>query len=349
MQVQLGNIAPKNVNHSDPVVSYVTLGHDDTFDPNMDVEAFRAHVEQAYLYNDGVTNYPGSEALLDIVAPGAVWAQLSSAKPSWVDSDNADLARVLAAWFGCPLGRPSNTEATHWTHQGPPGVGVENASPALEAALGITSLLVNTGNDIVSKSLGGGGIYTSGTRTSTGTGTTSLTDSGASFSTSLVGQIVVAGSVYGVIESATSTVLTIDRWYNFATPGGAAGSTPGATTAYVVVAGCAPALFMALSTTNSAPAAGDTTMAGEITTAGGGLIRAIATYAHSASATTYTLANTFTSNGTDSLPATVYRIGVFISMVNGWANSMMLETTLNASATLTTSGDAITVTDTVTV
>ena len=288
MQVQLGNVAPKNVNHSDPVVTYITLGHDDAFDPNVDLDEFRAHLNDAYLNNNGVTHRPDDEALLDIVAPGALWAQLSSSKPTWVDSDDPDMARILGAWFGCPVGRPSDTEKTHWTNQGPPGVGIENISREAEIARGAVNLLVNSGNDIVSKALGGGGIYTSGTRTSTATSVSSLTDSGAAFSTSLVGQIVVAGSVYGVIESATSTVLTLDRWYNFTTPGGAAGSTPGATTAYVVLSGCAPALFMALSTTNSAPAAGDTTMAGEITTAGGGLIRAIATYAHSASATTYT-------------------------------------------------------------
>ena len=190
MQVQLGNIAPTNVNHSDPVVTYITLGHDDTFDPNVDLDEFRAHLADAFMNNNGVTHRPGDEALLDIVAPGALWSQLSTAKPTWVDSDDPDMARILGAWFGCPVGRPSNTEATHWTNQGPPGVGVENISKAAEALRGITNLLVNTGNDIVSKSLGGGGIYTSGTRTSTGTGTTSLTDSGAAFSTSLVGQIV---------------------------------------------------------------------------------------------------------------------------------------------------------------
>jgi hypothetical protein len=106
---------------------------------------------------------------------------------------------------------------------------------------------------------------------------------------------------------------------------------------------------MGISTTNAASVATDTTMAGEITTAGGGLIRALATYAHSASATTYTLANTFTSNGTDSLPATVYRDGLFTSIVSGGTTTMMAETLLNASATLTTSGDALTVTHTLTV
>lgn len=90
-------------------------------------------------------------------------------------------------------------------------------------------------------------------------------------------------------------------------------------------------------------------MSGEITTSGGGLIRAICTYAHSASATTYTLTNTWTANGTDSLPVTVYRSATFISIVSGWAGSMMTEDTLNASATITTSGDQLTLTFTATV
>jgi hypothetical protein len=337
MLVELGNPKPKNVNHDFPVVCYINVPDTKSFDPDVDVEELRAHLYDADMNNDGITRRPNDEALLDVIR--GLWSAQGFQKPTWVWAEKDEYARALAAWFGCPVGRPEDVEDTHYTHAGPPGV---KFSP------GPRALLVNSGNDIVSKMAGGGGIYTT-PRTSTGTSAASLTDTGASFSTSLVGQIVLAGTVYGVIESATSTVLTIDRWYNPATPGGAAGSTPGATTAYVILPGTAPALFMALSTTNSAASATDTTLAGEITTGGGGLIRAICTYAHSASATTFTMANTWTANGSDSLPATVYRIGVFISMVSGWSGSMMLETVLNASATLTASGDQITVTETETV
>jgi hypothetical protein len=343
MRVELGNVSPKDVNHSDPCVTYVTLSDEDTFNPSVDVAELRAHLSDSALYNDGVTHRPDDEALLDIVSPSGVWAKLSNAKPSWVDSDNADMARILGEWFDCPVGKPADVEDTHWTNAGAPGV---QLSP------GPTALLVNSGNDIVSRTLGGL-IVGFNQATATATSSSSLTATGTPFvSSAYIGCVVVAtgsSGAYGVIESNSTSVLTIDRWYNPATPGGAAASTPSGTTTYIILSGGPAAWFMALSSTNSAPAAGDTTMAGEITTSGGGLIRALATYAHTASASTYTLANTFTANGTDSLPVTIYRIGTFISMISGWAGSMMLETTLNASATLTTSGDNVTVTDTITV
>jgi hypothetical protein len=341
MHVELGNAAPRDVNHSDPAVTYIEMPDENTFDPAVNLDEFRSHLSDS-VFNDGITHRPDDEALLEIVAPGGLWSKLSTAKPTWVESDNADMARLLGAWFDCPVGKPADVEETHHTYSGGPGV---NRSG------NITALLVNSGNDIVSRTLGGLIIGYTGTATATSSAT--LTATGTPWVVNAyTGCTVVSlatGGVFAVIESNTSSVLTLDRWYNPATPGGAAGSTPSGTTLFAILPGGPPAWFMALSTTNSAPAAGDTTMAGEITTSGGGLIRAIATYAHSASATTYTLVNTFTANGTDSLPATCYRIGVFISMVNGWAGSMMLETTLNASATLSLSGDQVTVTETVTV
>lgn len=108
----------------------------------------------------------------------------------------------------------------------------------MNRSAGPSALVVNSGNDIISKGLGGAGIYTAN-GTATSTSSTSLTNTGAAFSTSLVGQIVATPTAYGVIESATATVLTIDRWYTYATPGGAAASTPSGTTTYVIIAGCA--------------------------------------------------------------------------------------------------------------
>lgn len=58
----------------------------------------------------------------------------------------------------------------------------------------------------------------------------------------------------------------------------------------------AVAEYMALSENASAPAAGDTTLAGEIST--GGLARAIATYAHTTNTTSFTLQKTFTASST---------------------------------------------------
>lgn len=112
------------------------------------------------------------------------------------------------------------------------------------------------------------------------------------------------------------------------------------------LAQAAAANYMALTANSSAPSASDTTLTGEITTASGGLIRAQATPAHTNGTSTYTLTKTFTANGSDSLPVTIAKIGVFNAAVSG--GSMMFETLLSATATLSASGDALTVTDTIT-
>jgi phage baseplate assembly protein gpV len=58
----------------------------------------------------------------------------------------------------------------------------------------------------------------------------------------------------------------------------------------------AVALYIALSSDTTAPAAGDTTVAGEITDTFG-LARALGTASHSSNATSYTVAKTFTATG----------------------------------------------------
>jgi hypothetical protein len=103
--------------------------------------------------------------------------------------------------------------------------------------------------------------------------------------------------------------------------------------------------YIALTANSTAPAAGDTTLTAEIATAGGGLIRAQATYAHTAGTNTSTLTKTFTANGSDSLPVTIAKIGVFNASTSG---TMGYETLLSSTATLSASGDNLTVTETVT-
>src|SRR4029079_11693273 len=121
--------------------------------------------------------------------------------------------------------------------------------------------------------------------TAPATSATSLTDSGASWGTTqFIGSLVVAnpasgGLVYANVLSHTGTVLTVDRWYDATTPGGAAGTTPG-NNQYVIIPGSAPAMFMGLTATATAVASGDTVLPSEITTGGGGLIRKIATLTH---------------------------------------------------------------------
>lgn len=127
-------------------------------------------------------------------------------------------------------------------------------------------------------------------------------------------------------------------------PGGSAGSTPSGTSAYVILNGGAPAMFHAITANSTSPAASDTTLASEITTAGGGLVRKIATYAHTTGAASYTLTTVFTANGSDSLPVTIAKMANFTGMVSG---RMVFETLVSPTATLSASGDSLTLTATV--
>lgn len=104
--------------------------------------------------------------------------------------------------------------------------------------------------------------------------------------------------------------------------------------------------YIGLTANSTAPSAGNTSLAGEITTAGGGLIRAQATFAHTNGTSTYTLTKTFTANGSDALPVTVNKIGVFNASTSG---TLGFETLLSSGATLNASGDNLSVTHTVTI
>ncbi len=108
----------------------------------------------------------------------------------------------------------------------------------------------------------------------------------------------------------------------------------------------AAANFMALTANATAPAATDTTLTAEIATAGGGLVRAQAVFAHTNGTATYTLTKTFTANASDVLPVTIAKIGVFNAASVG---SLVFETLLSATATLSAVGDNVAVTDTCTV
>lgn len=104
--------------------------------------------------------------------------------------------------------------------------------------------------------------------------------------------------------------------------------------------------YVALTANTTSPSAGDTTLTAEIATASGGLIRAQATYAHTGGAATYTLTKTFTANGNDSLPVTIGKVGVFNASSSG---TMPWSTLLSPTATVSASGDALTITVTITV
>lgn len=205
---------------------------------------------------------------------------------------------------------------------------------------------VNGGSDMQAAEIGGGGYGIGGTATASSA--TSLTATGTPFvASAYIGQMVAADGVYGVITANTTSVLTVDQWYSPASPGGAAGTTPSATAKYTILPGNAPAMFMALTANNSAAVATDTALTGEITTAGGGLIRKLAAWAHTVGASSYTMAATFTANGSDSLPVTVAKAGMFNS-IKATTGIMQFETLLNATASFALSGDQSTITQTVT-
>lgn len=99
----------------------------------------------------------------------------------------------------------------------------------------------------------------------------------------------------------------------------------------------AVAEYIAVTTDSGAPAAGDTTLAAEITT--GGLARAIATYAHTGAATSYTLTKAFTASATHT---SVQKAGLFNASSSG---TMYLESAFTAASLV--SGDTLTITWTI--
>lgn len=225
------------------------------------------------------------------------------------------------------------------------GIGAAFALPILGIGL-LLATKTNAGLDLEwGEAIGFASGYSAAPATATSA--TSLTATGTPFtSNQYQGYMVVAGAVYGFILSNTTSVLTVDRWYNPASPGGAAGTTPGSTVVFTIVPCAAPSQFMGLTANATAVGSGDTTLPAEITTAGGGLIRKQATLSHSAGASTGTIVGVFTANGTDALPVTVAKMGVGPSLLS--TANQLFQTILNATATLTISGDQVTVTDTVT-
>lgn len=206
--------------------------------------------------------------------------------------------------------------------------------------------LVTTGLDAMAAALGGDLAGHTGSTTSAPTATT-VTDTGGAFGT-LTGHIVVMGGTYGVIVSNTTTVLTIDTWYAVGAPATGGVTTP-STGVYSVLPGQAPYVYMGLSQ-NGTVSVGDTGLTTEYATTAGGLIRKLATYAHTAGTSTYTLAATFLVNTSDNpnLPYTIASIGIFNTLTHG-TGRMLFETQVSPTATVSASGDQVTLTDTVTV
>ena len=308
--------------------------------------------------NPSTTRLAGHEAFLSLAHPTqGAWQHHGADGPSWIWSDHQALADTLAAFYGCPTldeAGLAGIEDSHYTRFGGPGV-VPGAN------LDITATISQNGRDIWSNLLGGGQVGAVGQATASST-TTLTTQStyatnqwaGYRVAATVSGTAMVWGNIVSNTNTTNASVLTVDRWYTPSTPGGAAGSTPSASATFIILDGAAPAWFMGLSTSTSAltlsgGASTATSLPSEITTSGGGLVRKICPFAHTASANTYTLTPVYTANGTDSLPVTIGSIGVFNSMVPGdTTESMLFQSLLSTTATLSASGDQLTLTETVT-
>jgi hypothetical protein len=98
--------------------------------------------------------------------------------------------------------------------------------------------------------------------------------------------------------------------------------------------------YIALTANATAPVAGDTALTGEFVAAGGGLIRVIGTYAHTAGTGTTTVTKTFTANSNDGTSNTINKAGLFNLSSGG---VLVLETAMPNPPTLVAS-DSVAIT-----
>jgi hypothetical protein len=357
------------------------LVHDDSLYPEVlagrlkgvDAPAARRAIVENWLTSSQIHGLPNHEAFQSIVHPAAgawVYHSAPDSDPSWVSVTGDDTAvcaslqHHLALHYGCAEGRPGNVEDTHVTQYGST-VYPAGASP--DPLKDVVALHTSWGRDIQSLEMFGWG-YLGAAGTATATSSTSLTGSsetGVSHaSNDSVGNVLVVSAnasgtgakVYGVVTantSGTTPVYTVDQWYNAASPGGGAGSTPNATSFYQLLNTAASAVFTALSTNTTTPSLGGTggtqdaatitqTLTSEITTSGGGLVRKIAPISHTAGAATVVASPVFTANGTDSLPVTVGKAAQCISAV-ATVGALTYITLVSPTATLSSSGDSLSI------
>jgi hypothetical protein len=261
-----------------------------------------------------------------------------------------------------------NVERAHWRYNNS-RIDLTNDprwKPALRQVVRTHNLRTTQGRDNFQRLQISGNItanasgYTGVTGTATATTSTSLTNSGAAFPTSggpnsgLQGQIVVCPVVgcYGVIMSNTATALTVSQWTSMSSATGAAGSTPASTAVYAIMPNAGTAQWIGLSTNSSAAAAGDvprtadglwgdgTTSGAATEQTGSGLAR-VFVQANLGTADEIVYTNLFTYTGSSSV--TIAKAILFNSVAAA-GNLGFLETLLSATATVTSNGDAISIT-----
>ena len=317
-------------------------------------QEFRQHYSDAMTHRNGVTSLPDHEALLAI---HTAWPTQSPAAPTWVkvhphdltpDGHAEDIEQFLAELYRCDVASEDvllTKEDRHWTRFGAPGDG----GPVLPE---LKAMLTNDGRVQQAQNYGGGQVGASGTgtaatATSFTTGATMLLNAWSGY------RVYVNGVWANVISNTTTGVLTVDRWYNPATPGGAAATTPSSFGYILADGGGVSAWFMGLSTSNpnvTPLAATDHALYGEYTTAGGGCLRKIAPYAltYGTSPMTFTLAPVWTSNSSDTFPSNFYSAAAFNSMVvSNTVLAMKFESIMVASTTIAAAGNQVLITETI--
>jgi hypothetical protein len=199
-----------------------------------------------------------------------------------------------------------------------------------------------------------GAIPTAQNGPATATTTTSVTGTGTTWTASnlatpvlgLAGMRVympvtglTTAPVYGNIVSNTTSVATIDQWWNAAD---GTGTQPANTSALIIApGGVSAARFVALTQNASAASHSDTALASEITT--GGCARAKSTYAFTPSGSAFdnvVLTNSFSITSTF---AAIQKGGLFSTVAPAGADPLLYETVFNAVASVV-SGDTLNLT-----
>jgi hypothetical protein len=206
-------------------------------------------------------------------------------------------------------------------------------------------MITTKGKGLWANALGDATNGFTGTSTTT-TGTTLKVSGAPGWGVNqFAGQDVYTGAVVGTILSNTATVLTVARWETpGATRGGAAAETPAEGLAFSIASGATPAAWLAVSADAVEPKAENETLKGEIKKAGGGLLRALATFTY-LGANKYKVEATFTANAEDVTPVILAKIGIFNAQNGG---IMLFESLLSSTAEIHESTDAVTITDIVT-
>jgi hypothetical protein len=353
-------------------------GH--SYEPGgLSAQQFKEHVTDARLFNQGITQLPGHEALL---AVEGAWPKNGTGRPAWVKcypglrepAHAADIESVLSDFYGCPTlqdylrvdndpDAQTLKEAGYWTPNGPPGVIRTATLPDLTALYTDDGRAMNNLNDggdanlVAANSQGVGSAATATVLTTTSTlvGTTNLPGHRIILYT-LSGNVFAWGNIISNTSGANGTI-TVDQWYVPATPGGSAAANPGTPWAWVVLdGGFVSTWFAAIGTGGSGWAHGDHTIAvasgsAEYTQAGGTMIRKQCPTAVTSgvASRTVTLVPVFTANSTDvpNLPKVVSVFALFASMVvsfGGAGGPMKWIDAVSPTATLAALNDQLTLT-----